>query len=63
MSEYEITIYWKQLGGHIHCRVFAGKRGFTKGKCGDLVFADGGEWTEALVSFECGGFTVIKETE
>lgn len=62
MSEYEIKVYWKKLGGHIHCRVFAGKRDSTsKGLCGTLVFADGAEWTEAEVSFECGGFTVIKE--
>lgn len=34
-----LRIYYKQLGGHVHCRVFVGKaKGFTHAKSGDLVF-------------------------
>lgn len=29
-----MTIYWKQLGGHVHMRVF------YNGKAGDLVVTD-----------------------
>ena len=31
-------IYYKTLGGHVHCRVYFGPEGFGAGKCGDLVF-------------------------
>ena len=37
---YEFIIYWKLLGGHVHMRVFCGKPGFTKAKCGDLVMRE-----------------------
>jgi len=34
-------IRYKQLGGHVHCRLFAGSRqNVTHGKCGDLVMSD-----------------------
>lgn len=39
-----IRIYFKQLGGHVHCRVFTAKsRDHTFGKCGDLVLSEE-EW-------------------
>jgi len=39
-----IRIYYQQLGGHIHCRVFtATGKNMTFGKSGDLVF-DEREW-------------------
>lgn len=39
-----IRVYYKQLGGHIHCRVFTGKaRNMTFANCGNLVFSED-EW-------------------
>lgn len=29
-------IYHKTLGGHVHCRLFAGKKEGALGKCGDF---------------------------
>lgn len=31
-------IYYKLLGGHVHCRFFAGPKEGALGKCGNLVF-------------------------
>lgn len=30
-------IYYEVAGGHVHCRVFAGKNPGALGKCGDLT--------------------------
>lgn len=39
-----IRIYYRQLGGHVHCRVFTGvAKNMTFAKSGDLVFSEG-EW-------------------
>jgi hypothetical protein len=40
MSQRIMCIYFKQLGGHTHMRVFTGKEGFTLGKAGDLCFTN-----------------------
>lgn len=43
-----LKVYWKQLGGHIHCRVFSGKsQHVTHGKNGDLIF-DLTEWRDGV---------------
>ncbi len=32
---------YEQVGGHVHCRLFAGKkRELTHAKCGDLTFTE-----------------------
>ena len=46
-----IRIYYKQLGGHFHCRVFSGPTG-SAGKNGDLVF---GNQEFALFRLACPG--------
>ncbi len=33
-------LYWRHLGGHVHCRLFAGPQEGALGKCGDLVFRE-----------------------
>jgi hypothetical protein len=38
-------IYYKKLGGHVHCRVFCGPQEGALGKCGDLSFRER-EFTE-----------------
>ena len=39
-----IRIRYKQLGGHIHCRVFTAKaKNMTFAKVGDLIFSES-EW-------------------
>lgn len=40
-----IRIYYKKLGGHIHCRVFLGKaKNMTFNKSGELVLSEGEQW-------------------
>lgn len=40
-----IRIRYKELGGHIHCRVFVAKaKNMTFEKTGDLVFDAGEQW-------------------
>ena len=40
-----IRICYKQLGGHIHCRVFSAKaKNMTFALHGVLVFSEGREW-------------------
>lgn len=34
----KVKVFWKKLGGHVHCRVFV-----NGGKAGDLVFREE-EW-------------------
>jgi len=35
-----LRVYYKILGGHVHCRVFSGKApDLTHGKNGDLTFS------------------------
>lgn len=47
-----LRVYWKQLGGHVHCRVFSGRDALlTHGKNGDLVF-DEREWNGPNGVFE-----------
>jgi hypothetical protein len=47
-----LRLYYQQLGGHFHCRLFsAPEPHFTHGKNGDLVF-DEREWPSAKVKFE-----------
>ena len=38
-------MYYKKLGGHIHCRIFCGPQEGALGKCGDLTFREH-EFTE-----------------
>jgi hypothetical protein len=39
-----IRVYFKQEGGHVHCRVYTAKaKNMTHGKAGTLVF-DEAEW-------------------
>lgn len=33
-------LYYEYLGGHVHCRLFAGVRDGSLGKCGDLTFRE-----------------------
>ena len=40
MGQRIMRIYFKQLGGHTHMRVFSGIEGFTLGKAGDLCFTN-----------------------
>jgi hypothetical protein len=44
---------YKELGGHTHVRVFAGKGSFSLGKCGDLVFRNE-EWAEFVAEVQRG---------
>lgn len=34
-------LYYKKLGGHVHCRLFCGPQKGALGKCGDLSFRAG----------------------
>lgn len=52
-------LYYKRLGGHVHCRLFAGPQEGALGKCGDLVFrheeftsspASGNRWRSTFAS-------------
>ena len=50
---------WRQLGGHVHVRVFTGKQfDGTFEKCGDLVF-DGSAWP--LVARRLGELAVLED--
>lgn len=50
-----LRLRYKVAGGHVHCRLFVGKRKeLTHGKAGDLVF-DVDEWPEVRGSFETIG--------
>ena len=41
-----IRMYYKKLGGHVHCRLFTGKaKNMTFAKVGDLVFSET-EWDD-----------------
>lgn len=40
---FQMRMYYKELDGHTHVRVFAGFGEGTLGKCGDLVFTND-EW-------------------
>lgn len=31
-------LYHETLGGHVHCRLFVGRKEGALGKCGDLTF-------------------------
>lgn len=37
MEEYVMRVYWKELGGHTHLKIWTGKNGTALGKCGELV--------------------------
>ena len=51
-----IRIRWKQLGGHIHCRVFTSQNyEGTFANCGTLVF-DEREWPEVRDKFDRAEF-------
>jgi len=48
-------LYFKQLGGHVHCRLFTAPAiHLTFAKCGDLVFREN-EWLAARSAFESIG--------
>lgn len=48
--DYEYKLVSKQLGGHVHCRLFSRRRGqVTWAKCGDLVFCEE-EWVSAKLA-------------
>jgi hypothetical protein len=50
------------LGGHIHCRIFAGNEGaLAFSKCGDLVFRKGPEFFGFVKA--CPGMDFIGERE
>ena len=50
-----IRLYWKKLGGHVHCRLFTAPAKYqTHGKAGNLVFAEG-EWPMVRSAFESIG--------
>lgn len=40
MSENYMRVHFKVLGGHTHCAVFTGKKGYTLGKAGDLCMTN-----------------------
>lgn len=59
--DYEYKLTNKQLGGHIHCRLFSRRRGqVTWAKCGDLVFAED-EWMSFKLSI--GHIAMEKEDD
>jgi hypothetical protein len=46
-----LRLYYRQLGGHVHCRLFsAPQKGVTHAKNGDLVF-DEVEWPAVCEAF------------
>jgi hypothetical protein len=51
-----IRVYFKKLGGHIHCRVF----GPQPGKSGDLTFREE-EWERASADLRSGNVTLSSE--
>lgn len=42
---------YKQLGGHTHVRLFAGKGNASLGKCGDLTMRNE-EWADFLIELD-----------
>lgn len=47
MTIIRIRIRFKQLGGHMHCRVFVGTSDDgTFAKAGDFVLSAGAEWDD-----------------
>lgn len=58
-----IRIRYRQLGGHVHCRVFTGRgEGFAWAKAGDLVF-DETAWTADVYTRLTAIAEVIRESE
>lgn len=52
-----MRIYFKVLGGHVHCRVFT-----VGSMCGTLVFTVN-EWTYVQTHFNAASVAFIDETE
>lgn len=58
-----MRIRYKQLGAHVHCRVFTARGpNQTFAKSGELVFRED-EWADVMALFECGGAEVLREEE
>jgi hypothetical protein len=53
-------VRWRQLGGHIHCRMFESVDGESWAKNGDLVF-DARSWPVACGMLIHGGYEVLTE--
>lgn len=54
-----MRLYYRTIGGHVHCRLFVGQEG-SGGKAGDLTFRVS-EWDDVRFAFEAGGFSVRPE--
>ena len=52
---------YKQAGGHVHCRLFAGpQRNLTHGKCGDVTMTDD-EFADFRNLVESADFDIVPE--
>jgi hypothetical protein len=58
----QLKIYYQELGGHYHCRVFIGIYGQTFAKVGDLVFSES-DWTGLPNTFAHGTIFIEQTTE
>lgn len=55
-------LYYKKLGGHVHCRLFCGPTRGALGKCGDIVFRDN-EFTEFTQIHKTLPIVFVRETD
>jgi len=60
--EFEGHAHARLIGGHVHTRVFVGRKGRTRGRAGVLITTEGPETDWLLLALECGGLEVTRET-